>query len=49
MSLIIWGLIGLPISFGFYYFIIEGNLKKRKDYFGLWILAIIVWLSFLIF
>jgi len=49
MSITIWALIGLPISFGFHYFIIEGGWNKRKDFFGLWILAIIVWLSYLIF
>jgi hypothetical protein len=48
MSITIWVLIGLPLSFGFHYFIIEGGRKKRKDYFGLWILAAIVWLSYFI-
>ena len=47
MSMIIWALMVLPISFGFHCFIIEGDWKKRKDYFGLWILATIVWLSYL--
>jgi hypothetical protein len=49
MSMIIWDLMVLPISFGFHCFIIEGDWKKRKDYFGLWILATIVWLSYFIY
>jgi hypothetical protein len=39
MSMIIWALIGFPLSFGFYCFIVEGDWKKRKGYFGLWMLA----------
>ena len=45
--LILWSFLGLPLSFGFHYFIYEGEWKKKKGYFLLYIIATSVWLNYL--